>query len=260
MLSHFLGLRPLDRLQINNRHEIDEAQAFSRINRFYENRIDLPFYFFQRILSDGRLEVRSPGGYVTTVCVEDVCDIIPGEPITVMALPWRDALARMNLSPTERRCPPSPDIYREAFVLYVEKDKWGRVDRVFTWFKDLSLNADSPKNCPISDNDRTMLNRISKRTIMPVMNRYSNANNSADAGVKRRVDYAHSVVEKMINASVKGNHDMAKTLATIGDKKISNASMIKMMRINLEAEASEDVLREDDFVETSQPDSFRMNP
>ena len=93
------------------------------------------------------------------------------------------------------------------------------------------------------------------------MSQSGGANNSA--GVKPGMDYAHNIVEKMIHASVKGNHNMAKILATIGDKKISTASMNKLMldyREPVLEIMNENVLNEDDFNEYSQPDTLRMNP
>lgn len=57
-LAKALGLRPLDRVQINSKHEISEARAFSR---YQDAHSELPFFYFQRVVGD-KLEVRSPGG------------------------------------------------------------------------------------------------------------------------------------------------------------------------------------------------------
>lgn len=77
-LCSVLGLRPLDRVQINDKHEIQEMLMAPQLG--YGN-CDLPFLYFQRALNNGRLEVRSPGGYATTVLPEDICDIVPGKPL-----------------------------------------------------------------------------------------------------------------------------------------------------------------------------------
>ncbi len=58
-LCNVLGLRPLDRVQINDKHEIQEMRMAPQLG--YGN-CDLPFLYFQRVREDGRLEVRSPGG------------------------------------------------------------------------------------------------------------------------------------------------------------------------------------------------------
>ena len=223
-LAQTLGLRPLDRVQINNAHEIYEFKCFAKRDEHF----DLPFFYFQRTLKSGMIEVRSPGGYTTEVDPLDICDIIRGEPVTVRAMPRRTFIERSRLSIADRQKSPSADCYFEAYVLYITKDRWGGVDAT-VWFKDESLNDDKPFSAPVMDDDRAKLVTNARRTIMPVQNRNSYANYSADKGIQRAHDYARTIVKTMIAASIKGNRKAVEALTSIGDHKFGTAALRKLV-------------------------------
>lgn len=222
-LAKALGLRPLDRVQINNAHEIHEFMCLAKRGEHF----DLPFFYFQRALNSGMIEVRSPGGYATEVDPRDICDIIRGEPVTVRAMPRSVFIERSRLSLADRQKAPSADCYSEAYVLYAAKDKWGGVDAT-VWFKDESLNDGKPFSAPVMDDDRAKLVANTKRTVMPVQNRHSSANYSADKGVERAQDFAKAIVTKMISASLKGNRKAVEVLTSIGDNKLGTVALRKI--------------------------------
>lgn len=83
-LALAMGLRPLDRLQVNSKFAQEQFIAGKRMG--YTD-TQQPFWYFQRVTSEGLFEVRSPGGYQDCIHPTDVCDIIPGEPIEIEAVP-----------------------------------------------------------------------------------------------------------------------------------------------------------------------------
>lgn len=225
-LATLLHLNPLDRVQINNKKEIDEFFIFGRRGASF----DLPFFYFQRILPSGIMEVRSPGGYATTVSPEDICDIIHAEAVTVRAMPRVVLMEHLKLSVKDQQNPVPLSLYAEADVLFVSKDKWGRVDQATVWFKDESFNqSDRATVATIWHEDRALLKSKAKRTVMPVQKYRSAANYSADAGIDRSRDYARRVVNKMFTASMNGCTDTALFLSTIGDKQIKSAALAKLV-------------------------------
>lgn len=221
-LGSVLGLRPLDRLQVNNAREIREMQIAPQ----FGYRAELPFLYFQRVLDDGRLEVRSPSGYATALDPWDVCNIVPGQPIVVRAMPRERFIARSKLSFNERQLKPAPDCYADAIVLYVTKDRWGRVDQVFVWFVDPALNGDRPYAAPIDDNDRLDLAQQARRTVMPVMGKGSRgAACSADHGVQREESLARDVAKGLIRRAILRDRQGVEYLAMAGLKKINRAAL-----------------------------------
>lgn len=223
-----LGLRPLDRVQINDKREIQEMRMAPQLGY---GSCDLPFLFYQRVREDGRLEVRTPGGYVTAVRPEDVCDFRPGKPLLVRAMPEKVFLLRSRLPLSERQQRPGSECYAEAYVLYVTKDKWGRVDQTFVWFTDPKLNSDRSKPAPIHDDDRARVAEHARRTNMPVMNKYS-GNYSSDHGLAQERDLSRDIVSRFIKSALRGNKANTEVLAMAGVKKISRATLNKMPLCN----------------------------
>jgi len=223
-LGDVLGLRPLDRLQINDKHEINEMLMAPQLGYGH---CELPFLYFQRVREDGRLEVRSPGGYATSVLPEDICDIVPGKPLLVRAMPEKVTLSRLRLSLAERQQRPGPECYAEAYVLHVWKDKWGRVDQTFVWFIDPALNGERPKNASIHDDDRKRVADHARRTNMPVVSKHG-GNHSADHGLAHERDLSRAVVSRFVKAALRGNRGDIERLTTAGINKISRVMLNKM--------------------------------
>ncbi len=225
-ISTLLDLHPLDRLQINDKREIQEIRSWQHR---YGNIQELPWFFFQRELSDGRLELRNPGGYAVAVDPVDVCDIVRGEPVIVRAMPRKVFLDRLNLSIKDRQVQPSMDCYAEAYVLYVTKNRWGQID-AFVWFKDESLNDERPIRASVHDDDRRMLSAKSRRTLMPILGGSNAANYSADFGLQHDMDYSRNVVKRFVSASLNSNNEVIDVLASAGIRKIPRSELNRMCR------------------------------
>ncbi len=194
-------------------------------NHMGNSPVDLPFFYFQRTMPDGMLEVRSPGGYATFVSPHDVCDIVRGEPITVMAMPEAEFVKRVDLTPLERNVPPPATSYSEAHVLYASKDRWGRPD-FFVWFVDPALNTTGrPWRAMMGDTERKRIAGSARRTKMPVMTDTRGANHSADGGCEREADYNRSVARRFISAALTGNEAGKAALTTAGVKRLKMAEL-----------------------------------
>lgn len=210
-LSTLLDLRPLDRVELGSRTAINDMQICSAL---YRGTTDLPYLFFQRTRSNGRLELRSPGGTTCTVAPSDVVDLVRGHTLVVRAMPRATWMARLRLPPRERQQRPGPECYADAHVLYVEKDRWGRVDRVGVWFIDPRLNDESVFQAPIDDDDRRRVALAAKRTHMPVLGRYGQL--SADGG-RRQVDEAsRQAVQQFVRHALARQDGAAAALAGAG--------------------------------------------
>lgn len=223
-LGNVLGLRPLDRLQLNDKHEIKEMMMAPQLGYGH---CELPFLYFQRVRDDGRLEVRSPGGYATTVLPEDICDIVPGKPLLVRAMPEKVSLSRLRLSLFERQLRPGPECYADAYVLHVWKDKWGRVDQTFVLFIDPALNGERPKNASIHDDDRKRVAEHARRTNMPVVSN-SKGYSSADHGLAHERNLGRDIVSHFVECALRGNKAGVDRLTTVGIKKVSRAMLNNM--------------------------------
>lgn len=218
-----LGLKPLDRVQVNDAHEIREMSFAPQLG--YE--AELPFLYFQRSTKDGRLEVRSPSGYVTTVAPEDVCDLACGEPVIVRAMPKAVFVARLAIPRSERGDLSGPECYADAHVLYVTKDRWGRIDQTFVWFLDESLNDDRPWPAPIHADDRAHLEKKARRTTMPIMSR-TGGTRSADQGIAAERAFARCLTKRFIACAVAGDRPGVEMLAMAGAKRITQAALNKL--------------------------------
>ncbi len=225
-LSNLLGLKPLDRLQINDAHETRERRNWMRMG--HQQDCDLPFYYFQRILDDARLEVCSPGGYRISIAPTDACDIIPGDPVMVRAMPKSVFIERLKLPLNERTLPPAPECYAEAYVMRVEKDRWSRVDRVFVSFVDPSLNQSEHFSTPIHPDDRKALEDVARRTRMPVITQSGGANYSANQGVARQQGVLKSTVDALIRCANKRDRVGIQTLSMVGVKPLKQAALNRL--------------------------------
>lgn len=222
-LSKLLSLKPLDRLQINDAHENRERRSWMRMG--HKQDCDLPFYYFQRVLEDGRLEVCSPGGYRTAIAPTDACDIIPGHPVMVRAMPKSVFVERLKLSVHERTHPPGPECYADAYVMRVEKDRWSRVDRVLVSFVDPSLNQGEHFSSPIHPDDRIGLNAKARRTVMPVITSSRSDGYSANHGITHQQDIHRLTVNALIRCAKKRDKAGIQTLSMAGIKPLKRAAL-----------------------------------
>ena len=223
-LASALGLRPLDRVQINNRAEIAEMRNDQHMNGAGE----LPFLYFQRVLSDGRIEVRSPNGYATALDALDVCDVLHGEPVIVRAMPQSVCIARQRLPLRDRQSQPGSDSFAQAYVVYAAKDRWGRAD-AYVWFLDAALNTTGrPWQGPLHNDDRALLARCARRTRMPVINGTRGASYSADHGCQREEQYNRTVAKALIRAALLGSRSSVQALTSAGVKKIPLSTLNRL--------------------------------
>ncbi|CAE6823089.1 hypothetical protein R70006_06300 [Paraburkholderia domus] len=210
-LATALGLRPLDRIQINNRRTINELWFDQRTTGSGE----LPFLFFQRVLADGQIEARHAGGCAVSIDPLGICDILPAEPVKVRAMPESVFLQRLKVVRGERRCPPGPECFHAASVLFVSKDRWGGLE-TYVWFDDVALNTTGkPWMAPIHTDDRELVRQKARRTCMPVQNRLNASAYSADAGCTREADYSRAIAAGFIATSLRGQSESAQTLASV---------------------------------------------
>jgi protein involved in ribonucleotide reduction len=222
-LADALGLRPLDRVQVNDKKEIREMRWDVQMGRANP---DLPYWYFQRTMQDGRVEVRAPGGYATFIDPQDICDIVHGEPLEVRAMPKQEFLRRLRLPLAERNAAPRPESYAKAHVLYVSKDRWGRVDETFVWFDDPALNEDRVWNAPVHPEDKPLVQAKARRTCMPVVGKGS-ANYSADHGVAAQQDTARYISLGFMRLSLRGEKAAAASLREAGLTRMTRADLHK---------------------------------
>jgi hypothetical protein len=193
-LASRLGLKPLDRVMVYSAHEIREARAFSR---YADRPVELPWFYFQRVVGE-QIEVRSPGGYACEISPLDVCDVIPGVPIQVRAMPLAKFIERSALPLSQRQNPADASFYAEANVLCAEKGTFGRID-FMVWFADDSLNGPRPTRGVFEPGVGALLASRARRSTMPVSHR-STANHSADHGVSKAVAVNRHVVSNFIRS------------------------------------------------------------
>ena len=192
-LAYTMGLKPLDRVMINSRHEIREARAFSR---YADRQFELPWFYFQRVVGD-KIEVRSPCGYACEISPLDVCDVIPGMPIKVRAMPLAKFIERSAGPLAQRQSPADASFFSEADVVCAEKGKFGRTD-FLVWFADASLNASRPTR-GVFERDQGPLSSCARRSRMPVSQRTA-AKHSADHGVSNAASVNRHVVATFIQS------------------------------------------------------------
>ena len=221
-LCTVLGLRPLDRVQINSRREITECTAFAR---FTNTPQDLPWWFFQRVVGD-MLEVRSPGGYAALVTPQDICDVIQSTPIRTLAMPRANFIARLRNRSGGSAHHDDSNAYAPASVLHATKNRWGQAEfRVL--FDDESFNDSATWIAPIATAEHARRAPLGCRRNMPVSGSRG-ASYSADAGQQTRHDFHKRVATVFVQAARAGRRDIASTLAAIGNKPLSLAQINRL--------------------------------
>ena len=194
-LASVLRLLPLDRLQILNRHTLAETSLCGDV------RHELPFWFFQRLTSSGLIEVRSPSGSSIEIPPSDVCDVITGKPVAVMAMPQCVFLERLKLP---YRNSPEPKCYAPAHVLYAQRSKYGCSFVVS--FQDAKLDSSSCSFfSPLAAGEAERIRPLTTRRIMPIQEWRSTAPWSADAGRAAAETKAKRFVQKFFSDRVYAN-------------------------------------------------------
>lgn len=212
-LAQALGLRPLDRLQINSKRFL-VAQGLERSqNKF-------PYWFFQRVTQEGLLEVMAPGGSIQHVGPTEVCNVVEGVRLVVRAMPRATFLQRSSLPPSERQQLPPDAAYAPAYVRFVRKDRWNRIDQVFVQFHADSLNESPTFASPIHQEDRAPLGKLATRRSMPIVGPVG-ASMSADNGIQRILDAERYAAAAFIRASLAGMDQAVDALSQVGVRPLS---------------------------------------
>lgn len=219
-----MGLRPLDRVQVNSRAVLAEF----RIEQWRRTEADLPWWFFQRQLPDGRLVVRSPGGFCSTIEPTDVCDVLLQEPVRVRAMPRKTFLARLSQPLSDRGRPPEGGDYAPASVLYVVRDRWRRIDQVFVQFDDDALNDSDTYAAPIHGQDLAGLDAVATRVPMPVVSPNRTAPYSADKGRERAQQQVRYAAAQFLAAALAGKSAKRDALLATGLSPLTTAQINKL--------------------------------
>jgi len=229
------ALRPLDRVQTMTVGDLAEQRREQRRRGRFDA---LPWWFVQRPLDDGRIEVCSATGYLEYIWPEDICDVRPAEPITVLAIPKSLFLERLSLEwgCLQAIARDDPRWYAPAHVLRVSKDRWGRLDRVYVSFLDASYNTETGKglhySAPLHDDSRRTLSQIARRTRLPVIP--STSTRSAAGGevyTTNKEDAQANLMVRRVFASALNGH--ATGVATIADTELVPATTAKLNRMGV---------------------------
>lgn len=218
-LAAALGLRPQDRLQIADRSELAQMR---RTGQPHAAPGELPFWFFQRVMPDGRIEVATASGYVTSVSVLDVCDIRrEPEPIKVKAMPRSAFLRRLSARCGHALPSPGPDDYADAYVLRVVMDRWQRVDGCFVQFLDDALNDGSAAfNAPLAAGESERLKSLARQGLFPV-SRVSvrrTGFGGSTRGLRKDSTQASRQVQAFFDAAINGDARTVARLAAVGSR------------------------------------------
>lgn len=195
-LGAALGLRPLDRVQVNNRSCQQRSRYSNQLTGKHE---PLPFWYFLFTEGDGRLVLRTPAGSEYLVDPLDVCDTLPGQPLVVRAMPEQCWLRWLSLRKSSAPAP--PEFFAEAHVVYVRKDRWNRVENVSVRFLDPALNCRTDGRSRLAVLAEGELVRIApfvNRNRMPVLTPSFGGNYSAEQGVQAAATRIRGRVRRFI--------------------------------------------------------------
>lgn len=130
-LASLCGLEPLDRVQVIDAAALDKQRVDRTLYREHDPR--LPFAYFQRLMPDGTIALAGPSGASFRVEPTQVCDVIKGKRLEILAM--RDSQFRAFLAlPINERGKADLSWYEPALLTSVELDRWGRVDRCTVQF------------------------------------------------------------------------------------------------------------------------------
>jgi hypothetical protein len=196
-IENILGLRPLDRVEVISREALRTAADFGHMGRGNE----LPYWYFQHTLPDGRLEIRSPGGSEEVIGIEDVANVIPGKPIVVRVRHPQDKwnLLNANTRAESEAELAKPAIWHEALLMNITKDRWGRIDQVRVLYPNQEMRSHCASKLPawVHDDDRHALRRIT-RSCAPIITPKGGASWSADAGRQSEANKRNTLARAFI--------------------------------------------------------------
>jgi hypothetical protein len=161
-LTTLLAFQPLDALQIANANELYDCTMSTQLVRH-----ELSWYYFQRIVADGRIEVMSPCGFAFNVDATEICDVRPAMPIAVKAMPKSKYLALLARPFAERGTKAGSEFYADGHVLFARKGRHGSLNYRVR-FLDEAHRHDTMAFSPIADQDRARLEKLTRRSTMPV--------------------------------------------------------------------------------------------
>lgn len=231
---NFLGLRPLDRVQVFSKAEIRDARTLASTTSGGFHGWQTNWFYFQHVLPDGRLSLEAPNGVSEHLAAEDVCDIRRGEPIAVRAL-TEASFIELSRRPLAARSTPAPDdAYAAAFVCWVEKDSWGRLGRVGVWFADESNNSRGRSvSFGVHREDLQMLAGQARRTRMPVRKDFL-GRGSADHGLRAQSDLYRLASQALVRAGCgsSANPGIRRSICEIdaSPKAVTSAAVNKLVR------------------------------
>lgn len=184
-LASLCGLEPLDRVQVIDAAALDKQRVDRTLYREDDPR--LPFAYFQRIMPDGTIALAGPSGASFRVEPTQVCDVIKGKRLEVLAI--RDSQFRALLAlPIHDRAKIDLSWYEPALLTSVELDRWGRVDRCTVQFMhgDPSDGANTiGVYRKVHEQCLPQIKEFARRTNLPVIKASSYARfDSADHQVK----------------------------------------------------------------------------
>ena len=235
-LAKVLGLQPLDRLQLSNAQSLrrfrDEAHM-TRTGPRQSAAPDLPYWFFRRIVGD-ELEVSSPSGYVARISPSEVCDILKGFPVCVLAMTKSSYVAWNSLLPAQRREKftqgATNDYYSPAKIIGAQKGVFGFSFEVL--FDDEALNADRSTFSPLTDESQKFAVAHAKSTIMPISGGFGY---SADKGVALGRDKAQAMAKAFYAAALGGCQAIKTQALEVGDGKFSMPQANRLLADALKA-------------------------
>lgn len=218
-----LGLRPLDRVQVVSRSALYELRNTQHRGAPLA---DLPHLFFQRVLEDGKLLLRAPGGATVSVHPTEACSIVRGDPIEVMAMPQKhfsEAQQWRHSNPTGE----NPAFFKPGYLTHVMKDRWGRLDMAWVAFHDKRLNESWSFANPLTAGDRERVSALMNRRRMPVLGPGS-APESADHGLDQQTSKEYYASRQFFKAALAGHTAKASALASYSVKPLSTAAINRM--------------------------------
>lgn len=223
-LATTLGLQPLDRLQLSNSANLtryrDEAH-FSKDKSLSD--LDVPFWFFRRVVGD-TLEVASPSGYIARVTPSEVCDIIKGTSVSVMAMPTWAFLARSGLTIAQRQSKPDAKFFRPAKVIGALRGRYGYQFEV--WFDDAAENVDRTRFATLDDDSQKFAVSKANSSIMPVSGGYGY---SANKGVKHTDDITKAKVTAFMAAALRQRQEVKTQLLELGDRAMTRSMANRLL-------------------------------
>lgn len=228
-LASCLGLRPLDRVQLSSEAAYKELEVDRRLYGIVEP--ELPWLFFQRVCEDGLLELRSPSGFARRVHASDICDFLAGEPVVVRAMPRAVFSERLRLPLGERQRSPTDEAYQPAYVRWVSKDRWGRVDARVQFLDDSLNHGEGDFINPVHGADRHLLESKATRAFMPVYDcrAMRGGSCSADRGVEASKAFGKAVAQGLVQSALKGREVAVSALAAFEVKPFKRAGLNRLM-------------------------------